>query len=113
MKKSLQLIGGGATGQIRRDVQSGCILDDRLWNLQDLQKKHFSKTFQLQEHIDEIPEDEVAEGETGTVPTSAPTTELKATVDMSVGATKDISAWLAALKRGKIFLVVNSCSCCR
>jgi hypothetical protein len=99
MTKSLLPGGGGATGQIRRDVQSGCILADRLWNLQDLQKKRFSQTFQLRGHIDEIPEDEAAEEDTGMTPTT--TTKRKATVKAGVGSLKDIDAWLGDLRRGK------------
>ena len=47
MTQALNLVGGGTTGQIRRDVQSGCILAARLWNLQDLQSKRYSRTFKL------------------------------------------------------------------
>ena len=33
MTRALNLVGGGATGQVRRDVQSGCNLADRLSNM--------------------------------------------------------------------------------
>ena len=63
MTQKLNLVGGGATGQIRRDVSSGCILADRLWNLKDLQKKQFGKSFTLQGHIPETQDDEDAADE--------------------------------------------------
>ena len=61
MTKALNIVGGGATGQIRKDVQSGCILADRLWNLKDLQNRRFSRTFTLQGHINATPDDEDAQ----------------------------------------------------
>ena len=63
MTKARDIVGGGATGQIRKDAQVGCIQADRCWNLQDLQKRHFSRTFTLQGRIDATPEDEDAHDE--------------------------------------------------
>ena len=80
MTKALDVVGGGATGQIRRDVQSGCVLANRLWNLSDLQKKQFSRTFMLQGHLDQLPEDEEVEEETGTAPSSRRKAKPKAKV---------------------------------
>ena len=51
MTQSLRVEGGGATGQIRRDVQSGCILADQLWNLKTLQKRQFCSKFTLNGHV--------------------------------------------------------------
>ena len=86
MTKALDLVGGGAAGQIRKDVQSGCILADRLWNLQDLQKRHFSRSFTLQGHIPAAPEDEDAADENGTAPTSGRIMKPKANVDVGIAA---------------------------
>ena len=58
MTQTLQLSGGGTAGQIRKDVQCGCILADSLWNLKELQRRQFSRTFTLQGHVDALPRDE-------------------------------------------------------
>ena len=82
-------------------MQSGCILADRLWNLQDLQKRHFSRTFTLQGHIPETPEGEDAADENGTAPISGRITKPKANVDVGIAARMDITAWLADRQREK------------
>ena len=64
MTQALRLSGGGTSGQLRRDVQGGCILADQLWNLKGLQGRYFSRTFTLRGHIDASPDDEDAEDET-------------------------------------------------
>ena len=71
MTQKIDLGGGGAAGQIRKDVHSGCLLADRLWNLKDLQGRLFARTFTLRGHIDANPEDEDAEDERNTGHTSA------------------------------------------
>ena len=58
MTQRLDLSGGGTSGQIRRDVQCGCILADSLWNLKEFQRRRFNRTFTLQGHVGALPQDE-------------------------------------------------------
>jgi len=97
MTGALNLGGGGATAQVRRDVQSGCNLADRLWNLQDLQKQKFGRTFTLQGHVP----DRAAESESDEESDAAPGRHLKGGAKVTVGiATRiEVAEWLAALQR--------------
>ena len=99
MTQAQNIVGGGATGQIRKDVQSGCILADRLWNLEDLQKRHFSRTFTLQGHVNATPEDDDADDGNGTAPTSGRIKKAKADVSVGIAARIEVTDWLAALQR--------------
>ena len=99
MTKALNLVGGGATGQVRRDVQGGCILADRLWNLQDLQKRRFNRDFTLQGHIPAPPEDEDAADEPRTAQASGHLTKPRANVDVGVAPSIDVTEWLRNLQR--------------
>jgi len=99
MTQAQNIVGGGATGQIRKDVQSGCILADRLWTLEDLQKRHFSRTFTLQGHVNATPEDDDADDGNGTAPTSGRIKKAKADVSFGIAARIEVTDWLAALQR--------------
>ena len=60
LQKMTSSLAGGGLAHSRPDVQSGCTLADRLWNLQELQQqqKRFKRDFTLRGHIDAIPDDE-------------------------------------------------------
>ena len=99
MTQALHLGGSGALTQIRKDVQGGCILADRLWNLKDLQKRHFSRSFTLRGHIDAISEDEDADDEGGTAPTAGRQNKGKASVKVGIATRIEVADWLASLQR--------------
>ena len=92
-------VGGGAAGQIRRDVQSGCHLADSLWNLSKLQAKRFSSTYTLQGHLEAQSDDEEAaddaEGETRR---KRPRID-KQNVSVGIATRIEVAEWLAALQR--------------
>ena len=96
MTQALNLVGGGTTGQIRRDVQSGCILAGRLWNLQHLQSKRYSRTFKLQGHVEPIADRKDAMDEDGKAATSG--RQGKATVDVGIARKIDNESWLLDLQ---------------
>ena len=96
MTQALNLVGGGTTGQIRRDVQSGCILAGRLWNVEDLQSKRNNSTFRLRGHIEPPPEDEDAVDENDRAVTSE--RKRQATVDIGIAKRIDTDKWLQDLK---------------
>ena len=99
MTQAIRLTGGGATGQIRKDVQGGCILADQLWSLRKLQGHKFGKTFTLRGHIDASPDDEDAENDKNTESTANREWQPKATVSVGVATRMEIAEWLAALQR--------------
>ena len=108
MTQALNTVGGGATGQIRKDVQSGCILAGRLWNLQDLQSKRYSRTFKLQGHIELSAEDGVDED----VKAQTSGRKGKATVDVGIARPIDTATWLQNFSLRKIHLVPSSYRYC-
>ena len=97
MTRALNLVGGGATGQVRRDVQSGCNLADRLWNLQDLQKQKFGRTFTLQGHVPDRAAESETEEESDAGPGRPPKVSAKVTVGIATRV--EVAEWLAALQR--------------
>ena len=99
MTQTLRVEGGGATGQIRRDVQGGCILADQLWNLKKLQGTRFDKNFNLQGHIAASPDDENEEDEKTENATSG--LAFAPTDIVHIGPKKriDITQWLQALQQ--------------
>ena len=85
MTQALNLVGGGTTGQIRRDVQSGCILAGRN-----------NSTFRLRGHIEPPPEDEDAGDENDRAVTSG--RKRQATVDIGIAKRIDTEKWLQDLQ---------------
>ena len=108
MTQALNLVGGGTTGQIRRDVQSGCILAGRLWNVQDLQSKRNNSTFRLRGHIEPPPEDEdaVDENDRGAIPSER---KRQATVDIGIAKRIDTKNGCRICSPRKIHLGPSSC----
>ena len=84
MSQAVRLGETGAMTQIRKDVQGGCILADQLWNLKDLQKRHFERNFILRGHVDASPDDEEADEEDNTA--AASTRAKKGRGPVRVGA---------------------------
>jgi hypothetical protein len=99
MTQKIDLGGGGAAGQIRKDVHSGCLLADRLWNLKDLQGRLFARTFTLRGHIDANPDDEDAEDERNTGHTSACKTQPRSSIRVGIATRIEIAVWLQAIQR--------------
>ena len=96
MTQALRLSGGGASGQIRKDVQDGCILADQLWNLKKLQERQFDKTFTLRGHIYAQPDDDDAEEEE--VP-SKRTKTFKDIIQIGLATRMQVTEWLASLQK--------------
>ena len=98
MTQELRLRGSDASGQIRRDVQDGCLLANQLWNLKKLQEQRFDKTFTLRGHIHEEPDDDAEENERDTDPTSGNGKRSKDTIKIGVATRVQVTEWLAVLQ---------------
>ena len=99
MTNTLRLSGGGASGQIRKDVQDGCILADQLWNLKKLKERQFAKTFTLQGHICAQQDDDDAEEEENAEVTSKRAKTYKDIIQIGLATRMQVTEWLASLQK--------------